>query len=568
MRRFARLVIELAETRRTSAKVALLEDYLRQAPAADVAHVLGFLVGRRRPRRLPTRRLREWLAESIELPEWLVAACHEHVGDLAETLAILAEDVESESESEVGFDHDGPTLDDVMQRYVLAPDLQVERTAQPRIIEAWRHFDRDERFVLHKILGGGFRMGAGRALVIEALARVADVEAAVMAHRLAGDPTLDAGRVTRLLSGLDDTDDAARPFPLALATPIETAISAGGVADDPDAIASALGDVSDWQIEPKWDGIRGQLVRRGATVALWSRHDEPIDRSFPEIVGGASGLGHDVVLDGEVIAVEGAAPRPFAELQRRLGTTRVEPMLFGGTPVAFIAFDLLELDGVDLRSEPLDERRRRLETVLRDRDPLDPIRLGPIVEVGDWSAAAEIRSESRRRRVEGLVVKRRSSPYRGGRVRGDWWKWKIDPFTADLVMTAARLGHGRRAGLYTDYTLAAWTGTDTPDDPRRLVTVASAYSGLEDREIATLDAWIRRSTIGRRGPVRLVEPSVVMEIAFEAVQESDRHRGGIALRFPRIVRLRTDKRATDADELTTIAALTDPAAVARPNSGD
>jgi DNA ligase-1 len=562
VKRFSRLVIELAETRRTSAKVALLENYLREAPAADVAHVLGFLVGRRRPRRLPTRRLREWLAESIELPEWLVAACHEHVGDLAETLAILAEDVQSESATEVGCDDDGPSLDDVMQRYVLAPDLQVARTAQPRIIEAWRRFDRDERFVLHKLLGGGFRMGVGRALVIEALARVAEVDPAVMAHRLAGDPRLDAARVTRLLSGVDDTDDAARPYPLALATPIELAFSAGSVANDPAAITAALGDVSDWQIEPKWDGIRGQLVRRGTTVALWSRHDEPIDRSFPEIVGSAAGLSHDVVLDGEVIAVEDAAPRPFAELQRRLGTTRVEPMLFGGTPVAFIAFDLLELDGVDLRSEALEQRRHRLETLLRDRDPLDPIRLGPIVEVHSWSTAAEVRAESRRRRIEGLVVKRRSSPYRGGRVRGDWWKWKIDPFTADLVMTAARLGHGRRAGLYTDYTLAAWTGRDTPDDPRRLVTVASAYSGLEDREISTLDAWIRRSTVGRRGPVRLVEPTVVMEVAFEAVRESDRHRGGIALRFPRIVRIRADKRAEEADEVGTIAALVDPASVA------
>jgi DNA ligase-1 len=560
VKRFSRLVIELAETRRTSAKVTLLENYLREAPAADVAHVLGFLVGRRRPRRLPTRRLREWLAESIELPEWLVAACHEHVGDLAETLAILAEDIEDRADA--GVADDGPSLDEVMQRYVLTPDLQAERTAQPRIIEGWRRFDRDERFVLHKLLGGGFRMGVGRALVIEALARVAEVDPAVMAHRLAGDPRLDAARVTRLLSGVDDTDDAARPYPLALATPIETAISAGGVANDPAAITAALGDVSDWQIEPKWDGIRGQLVRRGSTIALWSRHDEPIDRRFPEIVGSAAGLSHDVVLDGEVIAVEDAAPRPFAELQRRLGTTRVEPMLFGGTPVAFIAFDLLELDGVDLRSEALEQRRHRLETLLRDRDPLDPIRLGPIVEVHSWSTAAEVRAESRKRRIEGLVVKRRSSPYRGGRVRGDWWKWKIDPFTADLVMTAARLGHGRRAGLYTDYTLAAWTGHDTPDDPRRLVTVASAYSGLEDREISTLDAWIRRSTVGRRGPVRLVEPTVVMEVAFEAVRESDRHRGGIALRFPRIVRIRADKRAEEADEVGTIAALVDPASVA------
>jgi DNA ligase-1 len=560
VKRFSRLVLGLAETRRTSAKVALLENYLREAPAADVAHVLGFLVGRRRPRRLPTRRLREWLAESIELPEWLVAACHEHVGDLAETLAILAEDIEDRADA--GVAEDGPSLDEVMQRYVLTPDLQAERTAQPRIIEGWRRFDRDERFVLHKLLGGGFRMGVGRALVIEALARVAEVDPAVMAHRLAGDPRLDAARVIRLLSGVDDTDDAARPYPLALATPIETAISAGGVANDPAAITAALGDVSDWQIEPKWDGIRGQLVRRGSTIALWSRHDEPIDRSFPEIVGSAAGLSHDVVLDGEVIAVEDAAPRPFAELQRRLGTTRVEPMLFGGTPVAFIAFDLLELDGVDLRSEALEQRRHRLETLLRDRDPLDPIRLGPIVEVHSWSTAAEVRAESRKRRIEGLVVKRRSSPYRGGRVRGDWWKWKIDPFTADLVMTAARLGHGRRAGLYTDYTLAAWAGGDTPDDPRRLVTVASAYSGLEDREISTLDAWIRRSTVGRRGPVRLVEPTVVMEVAFEAVRESDRHRGGIALRFPRIVRIRADKPAEEADDVDTIAALVDPASVA------
>jgi DNA ligase-1 len=565
MKRFTRLVMDLAELRRTSDKVARLEDYLRDAPAGDVAHVLGILVGRRRPRRIPTRRLREWLAESIDLPEWLVGACHDHVGDLAETLAILAEERHADP-SAPSIMRGDPTLDEVMRRYVLSPDLQAERTARPRIIEAWHRFDRDERFVLHKLLGGGFRMGVGRALVIEALARVAEVDVSVMAHRLAGDPRLDATRVTRLLSGIDDADDDARPYPLALATPIETTLPRGG-ADDPAAIESALGAVGDWQIEPKWDGIRGQLVRRGSTVALWSRHDEPIDRSFPEIVGSAAGLDHDAVLDGEVVAVDGSDLRPFAELQRRIGTTDVEPMLFGGTTVAFIAFDLLELDGEDLRSQPLAIRRRRLEVLLGDRDPLDPIRLGQLVEAEDWSTVAALRSESRRRRIEGLVVKRRSSPYRGGRVRGDWWKWKIDPFTADLVMTAARLGHGRRAGLYTDYTLAAWAPGETSGAPRRLVTVAGAYSGLDDREISTLDAWIRRSTIGRRGPVRLVEPTVVMEIAFDAVRASDRHRGGIALRFPRIVRVRTDKRAEEADEVGTIAALADPATVAN-RSGD
>ncbi len=557
MRCFTRLVIELARTRRTSERIDRLETYLRAAPPVDIAHVLDLLVGRRRPRRVPTGRLRSWLAEAIDLPEWMVAACHEHVGDLAETLAILAEELDPDPHAA-----GEPSLDEVMQRYVLAPDLQIERTARPRLLEGWRRFDRDERFVLHKLLGGGFRMGVGRGLVVEALARVAGVETAVMAHRLAGAPRLDAARVERLLAGEDDTDDAGRPYPPSLASPIETVLPPESSANDAMAVATALGPIDEWQVEPKWDGIRGQLVRRGTTVSLWSRHDEPIDRSFPEIVGSAAGLAHDAVLDGEVIAVDGADPRPFAELQRRLGVHRVEPLLFGGTPVAFIAFDLLEADGVDLRSEPLVERRRRLETLLRDRDPLDPIRLGPIAEVGDWSAAAAIRAESRARRIEGLVVKRRSSPYRGGRIRGDWWKWKIDPFTADLVMTAARLGHGRRGGLYADYTLAAWTGGASASEPRRLVTVASAYSGLEDREIATLDAWIRRATTGRRGPVRLVEPSVVMEIAFEAVRASDRHRGGIALRFPRIVRIRADKRAEEADEVETIAALIDPASVA------
>lgn len=550
MRRFTDLVFAAGATRSTSRKTELLAAYVSEAPPEDVGHALSVLLGRRTRRMVSTRLLRTWAAEESGVPDWMMAACHDHAGDLAETLALLV----PEPSAIEAPDRPSPSLDTVMRRYVLAPEMQSPRTARPRLVEAWEILDRRERFVLHKLIGGAFRIGVARGLVVAALARVAGVETATIAQRLSGSPRLDGPGVARLLDGSrDPTADAARPHPLALATPLDVHLDVDQL-ESPACVGSMLGPRDDWIIEPKWDGIRGQLVRRDGTVALWSRHDEPVGPSFPEITSAARRLGNDVVLDGEILAIDGDEPLPFTVLQRRLGSRPSEPTLFGGLEVAFVAFDLLELDGKDLRERPLHERRVLLDEVLGGIDRSEAIRAGDVLPVDDWEAAATIRDQSRARGVEGLMVKRRNSAYRGGRIRGDWWKWKVAPYTVDLVVTAATLGHGRRAALHSDYTLAAWSG-DAGGNPRELVTVARAYSGLTDVEVEALDRRIRSSTVERRGPVRIVEPTIVLEIRFDGVQRSSRHRGGLALRFPRIARTRLDKSPENADDLHLIESL-------------
>ncbi|MCP4837579.1 MAG: ATP-dependent DNA ligase [Phycisphaera sp.] len=549
MRRFTGLVMDLAATRSTRRKIDLLRSYLDVAPPEDVGHALRVLLGRRGRRRIATRTLRRWAGEVAGIPEWMVAACHEQAGDLAETLALVIP-----TGSVAAAPDDEPSLDEVVRRFVDAPEMQSEASARARMVEAWSKLDADQRFVLHKILGGAFRIGVARGIVVQALAATAKVDDPIIAQRLAGDPPLDRAGVGRLLAPEGEAaTDGTRPFPLALATPLEI-ILPDGDHERPDRVAERLGPVGDWIIEPKWDGMRGQLVRREGITVLWSRHDEPVGRSFPEIVAAGGTLPSDAVIDGEILAVDGDRPLPFSVLQRRIGKTSVEPLLFGGTPIAFVAFDLLEESGQDLRSLPLRERRNRLEQLLEPLESTGAIRLGQVVDADDWTEAAAIRASSRDDRVEGLVIKRAASDYQGGRIRGDWWKWKVAPYSIDLVMTAATLGHGRRASLHSDYTLAAWS-RPSGETPRELVTVARAYSGLTDPEVESLDRWIRGATLERHGPVRMVRPERVLELRFDGVQRSGRHRGGLSLRFPRIARLRLDKIADDADDLGMIEAL-------------
>lgn len=532
MRRFTRLVTEIASTRSTVAKRSLLAAYFRDSPRGDVGRALEVLLERRPARRMPSGSLRSWVAEASGVPEWLVTECQGQVGDLSETIALLVPDVEMAS-------NDDPGLDETVRRYVIAPEMSRPETARTRLFEAWRRFGRDERFVLHKLLGGAFRIGVAKGLTINALADVANVPPATMAHRLAGRPVLDEAGVERILAQDAIGDEATRPYPFALASPLDSPPTTEG-----------LGPISEWQIEPKWDGMRGQLLKRDGTTTLWSRGDESLGASFPELIAAATELPDGTVLDGEILAMDGGRPLGFHHVQRRIGAKSVEPSLFGSDFV-FVCFDLLEEGSEDLREVPLVERRRRLDALL-PAEPRSPLRVGRMLSPESWADAEAIRKRSRDDGVEGLVLKRRCSEYFAGRVRGHWWKWKIEPFTADLVVTAAQLGHGRRASLYTDYTFAAWDGIDSS---RRLVTVTKAYSGLDDAEIASIDREIRRSTTARRGPVRLLEPSIVMEVGFEAVQLSGRHQAGIALRFPRIKRIRNDKRIDDADDLHTLRAM-------------
>jgi DNA ligase-1 len=527
MRRFTALYLALDATTRTSDKVAALTAYFRAAPPHDAAWAAYFLTGRKLKRVVTTRDIVGAALAATALPPWLFDAGYDAVGDLAETVALvlppparaddrpLAEWVEHEIAPLAGLP---------------SPDVQT------RLRDAWDRLDRDGRFVFGKLLTGAFRVGAARQLVHRALAEAAGVAVADVAHRLIGEWMPSPAFFDWLRGeGVDVPASPHRPYPFFLAHALE---------DAPDT----LGALADWQAEWKWDGVRAQLVVRSDGASVWSRGEELVSAAFPEIVAAARALPPGTVIDGEILAWDddADAPRPFAALQQRLNRTAPGARVLHDVPVVLIAYDLLEEAGVDVRAEPLAARRARLEALL---PRLPTLRLSPTVEAADWKAVAAQRERARDRRAEGLMLKRRDAPYGTGRVRGPWWKWKVDPYTIDAVMVYAQAGHGRRASLFTDYTFAVW------GDDGELVPFAKAYSGLSDAEIREVDNWVRSHTLERFGPVRRVQPVQVFELAFEGLQPSKRHKSGVATRFPRIARWRKDKPAAEADTLATLRAL-------------
>jgi DNA ligase-1 len=523
MRRFTALFTALDATTSTREKVAALAAYFHDAPAHDVAWAVYFLTGRKLKRLVGSRDLVEAAIAAADVPPWLFESCYEAVGDLAETIALLLPPPVAADTAE---------LASWVEQELAALAGLSSQEVQARLASAWKRLDRDERFVFGKLITGAFRVGTARALVYRALAESTGIPAADIAHRLIGEWTPSPQFFDRLRGGAD-VATAHRPYPFFLAYPLE---------DDP----ATLGDVADWQAEWKWDGVRAQIVRRGDAAGVWSRGEEIVDDAFPEIVAAARGLPAGTVIDGEIVAwsQEADAPLPFARLQQRLNRKAPGAKLIRDTPVVLLAYDLLEHVGVDIREQPLRVRRAALEALL----PIAPsLRVSPRLAAADWPALAAQRAASREHRAEGLMLKRLDSAYGVGRVRGPWWKWKIEPYTIDAVMVYAQAGHGRRASLYTDYTFALWKDGE-------LVPFAKAYSGLTDDEIRKVDAWVRAHTIERFGPVRRVEPLLVFELGFEAIQPSKRHKSGVAVRFPRILRWRTDKPAAEADTLETLVA--------------
>lgn len=523
--------MELDASNRKTVKLAALKRYFAEVPAADGAWAVFFLTGQRLKRPIKSRDFREWAGAICGYPAWMVEACYGHVGDLAETLALLLADGKDAGQ------HGDLPLHALVEE-VIAPLREMEpATQRARVTEIWSQLDGESCFIFNKLITGGFRVGVSQTLVCAALADLARVEPAVMAHRLMGtwEPTPTAYRA--LFSGESTGDATAKPYPFCLAYPL----------DEP--AKEALGAVADWQIEWKWDGIRAQLIKRGGEVIIWSRGEEMVSAQFPEVVEAAAHWPDAVVLDGELLAWDDAEQQPasFAELQRRLRRKTVGPKLRREVPVVFMAYDFLEMNGSDLRGQSSAERRRRLETWAATVPPAS-FRLSPLIAADSWGAVAALREESRSRRVEGLMLKRVDAIYHAGRKKGDWWKWKVAPYTVDAVMVYAQQGHGRRAGLYTDYTFSVWEGD-------QLLPVAKAYSGLSDAEIRKVDRWIRQNTLDSHGPVRVVRPELVFEIAFEGILESKRHKSGLAVRFPRILRWRIDKSAKAADTLETMRGL-------------
>ncbi len=562
MKAFAELYTALDETNKTNEKVDALTRYFATAAPADAAWALYFLIGRRPKQAVASAKLHAWAVQAAGVPDWLFSECYDAVGDFAETIALLLPEARdwgleagAAEQTDASLQPLASSLREWIEDILLPLRGMDEATQRDTILATWGALGPRERFVWNKLITGEFRVGVSQRLVVRAIAAVSGVEVAVVAHRLMGDWQPSAEFYARLLGQETSDADISRPYPFCLAHPLE---------DTP----AALGDVSEWQAEWKWDGIRAQIVRRAGQTFIWTRGEELVTDRYPELAELGARLPDGTVIDGEILPWRDGGVLTFAQLQRRIGRKTIGKKLLSDVPVILMAYDLLEWQARDIRTLPLTERRERLDALVAEMENAElrientsasdlnssffilnsHLQLSPTVAADSWDDLATARERSRTLNAEGLMLKRRSSIYRVGRVRGDWWKWKINPFTVDAVLIYAQPGTGKRASLYTDYTFGVWDGD-------QLVPFAKAYSGLTDAEIRQVDAFIRRNTVEKFGPVRTVKPELVFELAFEAIQRSSRHKSGIAVRFPRILRWRTDKRMEEADSLETIRAL-------------
>ena len=559
MKRFARLYAELDAGTGTLAKVAALKRYFAEAEPADAAWAAYFLAGGRPRQVVPTALLRQLACEVAGIADWLFEECYQAVGDLAETIAhVLPPPVRTTT---LG-------LADWIEHRLLAL-RGVAPAEQAAAVRAWwEELDDGERFLLVKLIGGGFRVGVSKLLVQRALAELHGIDPKLVAQRMMGYTDArrapDAQRYAALLAPPEE--GAARaggePYTFFLAHQVEGAV---------DTFEARLGPPAQWLVEWKYDGIRAQVVKRAGQVWIWSRGEELVTERYPEVEAELRGLPDGTVLDGELLVWKDERVAPFALLQQRIGRKTVTKKLLADVPVRFMAYDLLEWQGEDLRPRPQAERRVALEAALAGRGVL----VSPRVEGASWTELADARAGSRQRGVEGLMLKHVDAAYGTGRTKaeGTWWKWKIDPMSVDCVLVYAQRGHGRRASLYTDYSFAVWNrvprdaaeaqavveaiAAKRPAEPEalQLVPFAKAYSGLTDAEFREIDRVIRASTIEKFGPVRSLKPSLVFELGFEGIQRSPRHKSGIAVRFPRMLRIRHDKPLHEADTLAVLETL-------------
>jgi len=526
MKRFSDLYATLDATTRINAKTDAMVAYFSSAEPRDAAWAAWFLTGHKPRQAVPTKRLHVWAAEAAGLPLWLFEESYDAVGDLAETIALVLPPPQSATT--------GAPLHQWIEERVLPLRGLSEAEQKARLLACWAELDATERFVFNKLITGAFRVGVSQLLVVRAVAAVSGIDAKVIAHRLMGEwpPTEAAWRA--LVSEEAGEMALSRPYPFFLAHPVEGS-------------PERLGSRDDWLAEWKWDGIRAQLVKRQGQAFLWSRGDEPIAHQFPEICEEARKL-PDCVLDGEVLAWKDGRVQPFAALQKRLGRKEPGRKVLAENPVAFLVYDLLEFEGEDWRERALVERRQKMKDVIESIPGGSRFETSSLVRAPSWETLALAREQSRELGTEGLMLKRRESPYGVGRTRGDWWKWKVEPYTLDAVLIYAQRGHGKRASLYTDYTFGLWKDGE-------LVPFAKAYSGLTDEEIREVDGFIRKNTLEKFGPVRTVKPEMVFELGFEGIQRSARHKSGIAVRFPRMLRIRSDKKGDEANSVADALAM-------------
>ncbi|AZG07548.1 ATP-dependent DNA ligase [Pigmentiphaga sp. H8] len=543
MKAFVDLYVALEATTSSLGKRAAMLDYLRQAPPADAAWAVYFLAGGKPRQLVPAKLLKDYAREAAGIPEWLFEESYQAVGDLAETIALLLPDTPHA---------DDASLAAWMEHSLLPLRGMDPGPLKPRLLEAWGRLDTRGRLVFTKLITGSFRVGVSRLLVTRVLAELAGVDAKEVAQRMVGYTDLNARPSAQGYLALIAAEapagrqESGMPYPFFLAHSLQADIA------DFDRL---LGSAADWLVEWKWDGIRAQLVRRASGAWLWSRGEELVSDRFPELLQAAAALPEGTVLDGEIVVHKEGRVQPFAQLQQRIGRKTLTPRILRDVPVALLAYDLLEREGQDWRARPQRERRAALDALLAAAGV--PVLLpSPLLGESSWEDYARLRESSRERGVEGMMLKQAGGSYGVGRSKdvGLWWKWKVDPYSIDAVLIYAQKGHGRRASLYTDYTFAVWDAP--PGTPGRgLVPFAKAYSGLTDDEIRKVDAVVRKTTQEIFGPVRSVLPTLVFELGFEGIARSARHKSGIAVRFPRMLRWRQDKPVEEADTLETLSAL-------------
>ncbi|MBL7879290.1 MAG: ATP-dependent DNA ligase [Chryseobacterium gambrini] len=524
MKHFAELINALESTNKTNAKIDAIIDYLERAPDEDKVWFIALFTGKRPKRNVNTNYMKEWALEITKLPFWLFQESYSSVGDLGETISLILPPPTEKIER---------SLSDWMNDII---NLKTKTDAEKKefVLNSWNGLDYTERLIFNKLLGGSFRIGVSDKTLINALTKFSGQESSALMHSLMGKWQPTEASFQELISAENVNPDNSKPYPFCLAYPLEKDLE-------------ELGKPDEWLIEYKWDGIRGQIIKRNDEVFIWSRGEELVTEQFPEIAETVQQMSGNFVIDGEILAVKDDKVLNFNELQKRLNRKTLTKKMLSEIPIEVFAYDLLELEGNDLREKPISARRAMLEELLLNENP-ENIRISESIEFENWEELNRIRENSRDINSEGLMLKQKNSHYHSGRKKGDWWKWKISPLTIDAVLIYAQKGSGRRSAYYTDYTFAV-------KNEDKLVTIAKAYSGLTDKEIMEVSKFVNKNAIEKFGPVRTVKAELVFEIAFEGIGFSNRHKSGVALRFPRILRWRKDKTVDEIDDLEEIKKL-------------
>jgi len=518
MKHFAQLIQELELSNKTNDKITALVNYFNTADDKDKVWVIALFTGKKPKRPIKAALLKQWAIEITKTPEWLFTESHHNVGDLSETIALLLPPAKNTSHLFLhqwieGLHKLEGKDDEIKKQFVLS---------------AWNMLGNQERFIFNKLISGNFRIGVSNKMLVNALAKQSDLESTQIMHSIMGKWSPFEIAFNDLITGAHVNTDNSWPYPFCLAYALENEVQ-------------NLGEINDWQAEWKWDGIRGQIIKRNDELFIWSRGEELVTEQFPELHFLKDVLPNGIVLDGEILAVKNEKVLSFSTLQQRLNRKTINKKQLEEAPIGFFTYDLLEFGGQDLRGEPLSTRRKILEETM-DQIKNTQVICSPVIKCNSWQELTNLRETARAVNSEGIMLKKLSSNYHSGRKRGDWWKWKINPYNVDAVMIYAQKGSGRRANFFTDYTFAVRDG-------EKLITIAKAYSGLTDKEIKEVNTFVNKNSIEKFGPVRTVKPELVFEIAFEGIAESKRHKAGLALRFPRIIRWRKDKNANEINTL-------------------